>query len=255
MNAYSLTLVCLVGLFHLFYAVAIWRKDFSVIDICWGLGHLIPLYFSLTFSSHIELRQIFVSAIVFPWALRLSMYIQYRSIGKGEDHRYKKMREGYGEKANIKAYVNIFWLQTILLYVISLPILFINLSPKSGSSYWDYIGFVISICGLLIESIADWQKHIFKKSNPNKLITTGLWKYSRHPNYFGECLVWWGVFLMSVGAQVWQLCIFSPLFLTFLLLKVSGVSMLEKSYVSREGFEEYKRKTSSFIPWFPKEQR
>lgn len=247
-------------MFHLFYAVALFKKDFGVIDIAWGIGHLVPLCVGLIFNPVLSLRQILVSLILLLWACRLSGYIFLRSQKKPEDFRYNEMRRSYGNRANLLAYIRIFWFQTIILYVLSLPVLWIISIEQSDFVLSDYIALGVSLIGLTIETIADSQKNQFKKNknNKEKFIQSGLWKYSRHPNYFGESLYWWGFFFFSFnlslgGLPLWSVAWFSPLVLTLFLLFFSGIPMLEKKRENDKKFIEYKKRTSAFIPLPPRE--
>ena len=241
-------------LFHLTFLIAVKKKDFGVIDVIWSLSFfLIYLVAHLNTELTNSLRVNFIGVIVGIWSIRLAGYLFYRLIKKGkEDFRYAAWREEWGEKANSTAYVRVFWLQTILSLVIASPLVFIHLYPEKAQSlnFIDIIGLVIAISGVFIEALADQQKNAFKKNpeNKNKFCQVGLWKYSRHPNYFGESLVWWGIFLVTINFVPVYLTVWGPLIINFFLLKVSGVSMLEDSYKSRPGFEEYKKTTNRFIP-------
>jgi len=240
--------------FHLFYFVALIKSDFSVIDTAWGMGFVVVTLSLLFQTPVLTSQQILLTTMICAWALRLSLYLHFRNVKKGEDFRYRQWREEWGDKANLIAYFKVFWLQAIILLCVSSIIPILWFSSSEGISPWDYLALLIFCFGLFAEAIADYQMNQFKKNEKNKgqLCLVGLWKYSRHPNYFGEILVWWGVFLLSISNQQWMWAWIGPFLLTLLLLKVSGIPMLEKKYEGRADFEEYKRKTNALILWFPK---
>jgi steroid 5-alpha reductase family enzyme len=187
----------------------------------------------------------------------LSGYILYRAIKKGkEDFRYAAWRAEWGAKANQTAYIRVYMLQLVLSLIIASPLILIfNFSDqKPFGTVLDVVGLSLWIIGFLFEAVGDYQKNKFKsiKENENKFCNIGLWKYTRHPNYFGEALLWWGIFLISINIVPFYYAVWGPLILHFLLVNVSGVAMLEESYKKREGFLEYKSSTNRFIPWFKK---
>jgi steroid 5-alpha reductase family enzyme len=191
---------------------------------------------------------------VFLWGVRLSSHILRRNFGKPEDYRYANFRKAWGKSYFLRSFIQLFMLQGVLMYLISVA----NIQGQSQATLTLYplllIGIVVYLLGLGLESIADSQlrKHIAKPENKGKLIRTGVWKYSRHPNYFGESIVWWGVYLVSValGAPLWT--IFSPMLITLLVRYVSGVPMLEERLKRYAGYETYVAETSIFIPKLPK---
>ncbi|MEA2020392.1 MAG: DUF1295 domain-containing protein [Patescibacteria group bacterium] len=237
------------------FIVATLRKDNSVADIAWGLGFIVVTYTAFLTKGQVTLREILSLTMVTLWALRLATHIYLRGRGRDEDFRYKKWREQWGEKALVYSYFQVFILQGFLLLVIATPLLLIH--STSGRSFWisDLLGLIIWVVGFSFESLADWQLYKFKKDpdNKGKLLTTGLWKYSRHPNYFGEVLLWWGVFLLALAHPYGLVSIIGPLAITILILKVSGIPLLEKKMEGNAEFEEYKKKTSVFVPLPPKD--
>jgi steroid 5-alpha reductase family enzyme len=190
------------------------------------------------------------------WGLRLSVYLAWRNIGKGEDFRYREFRRHYGEERYWWiSYFQTFLLQGILMWLISAPLLGAQYGPAEQSlTILDYAGIVIWIIGIIFEAGGDWQLARFKSnpSNKGKVLNTGLWHYTRHPNYFGDAAVWWGFALFSVSAGSY-LPVLGSLLMTALIIKVSGVALLEKTLKSdKPGYDSYIRRTSAFIPWFPK---
>lgn len=251
-------LIVLFIFFNIFFAIAVYKKDFSIIDIAWGLSFFVIYLVSYsTSNSTPTLRIHIVGALVAIWSLRLSGYILYRAIKKGkEDYRYAAWRKDWGEKANQKAYVRVYMVQMILSLIVASPLVLIfhyNPNENFGTAL-DFLGLALWIIGFLFESIGDFQKDRFKsiKGNEKKFCRIGLWQYTRHPNYFGEALLWWGIFLIVINNTPFYYALWGPLFLNVLLIKVSGVAMLEESYEKRDGFEDYKKTTNRFIPWFKK---
>ncbi|HDP99981.1 MAG TPA: DUF1295 domain-containing protein, partial [bacterium] len=189
------------------------------------------------------------------WGLRLAIHIFLRNKGKPEDFRYRNMRERWGSKAGIKSYTHVFLLQGFLLLLIAYPVIIVNQHHQYEITPFDLLGITLWIVGFLFEVIGDWQLKRFikyKKCESNQILKTGIWRYTRHANYFGESLVWWGIFFIVLSVPNGWWAIFSPVLITFLLLKVSGVPLLEKKYQDNKEFQYYAKKTNKFIPWFPK---
>jgi steroid 5-alpha reductase family enzyme len=186
------------------------------------------------------------------WGLRLAIHIYSRNKGKAEDFRYKAWREQWGKWFLVRSYFQVFLLQGLFLFLISLPVILIN-QHTTALSFLDFLGIAVWIIGFYFEVVGDWQLSQFVRepSNRGKIIETGLWKYTRHPNYFGEVVQWWGIFLMAISLPNGILTIIGPLTITILILFVSGIPMLEKKYEGRADFEDYKRRTSAFIPLPP----
>jgi len=252
-------LIYLFLFFNFIFMIALIKKDFSVIDIAWGISFFLIFITLYTAEYHIDSMRIkIIGFLVFIWAARLSGYIFYRSLKKGkEDYRYANWRKQWGAKANQIAYVKVYMLQMILSLCIASPLILIFKfdDNKPFGNVWDFLGLSLWGIGFLFEAIGDYQKNRFKshKENKDKFCNVGVWKYSRHANYFGEACLWWGVFLISINIVPFYLAIWGPLLLNILLLKVSGVAMLEESYEKRPGFKEYKQTTRRFIPWLPRE--
>lgn len=238
----------------LFFFLAQMLKDNSIVDIAWGLGFVVVAWFSFFYFSNIYFRKILMLCLVSLWGLRLAGYILIRKRGKGEDFRYQAFRKKWIRFFRLKSYLYIFIFQGFILMIIALPIILVNASPATQVQVFDVLGMVLFTGGFLFETIADYQKHSFKKKSENKdkLMITGLWKYSRHPNYFGESTLWWGIGIISLSVKMGWLGMLSPVLITFLLIFFSGIPLLEKRYASRKEFQNYRSKTSKFFPWFPK---
>jgi len=238
-----------------YFFIAMRIKNNGIVDIAWGGGFILISLSNLMMAEIITLRQIIVSVFVLVWGIRLISHIYSRNHGKPEDFRYRKMRERWGIKADIRSFTHIFMLQGVLLLLIGYPLMLVHLFPGPGFTLFDGAGIFIWILGFTIETVSDLQLYRFiqvKKSKENPVITTGLWRYSRHPNYFGEALLWWGIFLLLLSVPNGFSAVFGPVLITFLLLKVSGVPLLEKRYAEDPYYQKYAEKTSIFIPWFPK---
>jgi steroid 5-alpha reductase family enzyme len=229
-------------------------KNNSIVDFAWGLGFLLVALYNFIMKEQIYIQDVIFLVLIAVWALRLAIHIFIRNYKKPEDFRYLKWRREWGKYFVIRSFFQIFMLQGVLLFIVSLPII-VGFSGNSKTAGWLFIpGILIFLTGLLFEAIADKQLADFKKdpSNKGKIITSGLWRYSRHPNYFGEFILWVGIFVMSLGMNMDPITVVSPILMFILLNYVSGVPLLEKKYANRADFEEYKKKTSVFFPWFPK---
>ena len=256
-----LTLFLQAALIVLFSMTLLWGlsvliKNVSIVDIFWGLGFVIVNAFYFFSLEEMYSRPVLLLVLVSIWGLRLSIYLAYRNLGKEEDFRYQEFRARYGvNRYWWVSFFQVFLLQGGLILIISLPLLGIMFYTKSNELIWlDYLALIVWIIGFLFESIGDFQLTKFK-NNPNnkgKILDKGLWKYTRHPNYFGDTLVWWAYALFCVSAgSYWP--ILGSLIMTFLIIKVSGVSLLEKTLkIKKPGYEEYIRKTNSFFPWLPR---
>jgi steroid 5-alpha reductase family enzyme len=200
------------------------------------------------------LKSLIIFLLISAWAFRLFFYLLKRNRNTGEDFRYQQWRKEWGEKANSIAYVRVFWLQTVLSLAIFYPVIFILYYTPADWEVFDLISLTLFVLGLVIEIVADGQKFAFKSNpaNKGKLLDQGLWAFSRHPNYFGESLLWWGFFGFSLSAGTSFFNFWGPALLTFFLIKVSGVAMLEKAKENDPEYQEYRQRVSSFIPWFPK---
>jgi len=238
------------------WMLSVYLKNASIVDIFWGLSFVIVSAFYFMVSPDISARKIITMILVVIWGLRLSIYIFWRNIGKPEDYRYQAFRKKYGEKRYWWfSYFQVFLLQGFLVWLISAPLLAINyFAEENPFGVFDVLGILVWLIGFTFEAGGDWQLARFKKNpeNKGKLLTNGFWKYTRHPNYFGDAAVWWGFAILSVASGCY-LPVLSALLMTWLIVKVSGVSMLEGTLKNtKPGFEDYINKTSAFIPWFQK---
>jgi steroid 5-alpha reductase family enzyme len=235
------------------FAIAVYKKRNDVADIAWGIGYiLICGYLFYTYPA--TKISMLLYALVTIWGLRLSIHIYSRNKNKTEDFRYKAWREEWGKSFYMRSYLQVFLLQGLFLLIIISPVIHVavQLPVKWNSITW--IGLSCWLIGFCFQAAADWQLSVFKSTQKNKglIIQTGLWKYSRHPNYFGEILMWWGIFIITIPFTNSFYFIVSPLTITLLLAFVSGVPMLEKKYKGNPAFEDYKKRTSVLIPLPPR---
>ncbi|MBN2096614.1 DUF1295 domain-containing protein [Candidatus Peregrinibacteria bacterium] len=234
------------------FVVAMIKKRNDVADIAWGLGFIV-LTLSLLWLNPVTIRMLVISALVFLWGSRLAIHIYLRNRHKKEDFRYQKWREDWGKWFIPRTFLQVFLLQGFFLLLIATPIVITSASCCTGLNWLDAAGVLIWLVGFFFETIGDYQLSQFlKKKNHDEILTSGLWQYTRHPNYFGEVMQWWGVFLVGLSASYGWYGLIGPLTITFLILKVSGIPMLEKKYKGNKKFEEYKKTTSAFFPWPPK---
>jgi steroid 5-alpha reductase family enzyme len=236
------------------YLVAQSIKDNSIVDIAWGPGFLVLTATLLVYTENYSYQSLLMLAIIAIWALRLSVHIFLRNKGKPEDFRYANWRKEWGKKQAWIAFYKVFMLQGFVMIVISLPVItFFNISNITFSIL-NYLGILVFLAGFIFETVGDFQLSQFKKKEQNKgrIIESGLWKYTRHPNYFGEAVVWWGIFLIASGSGFEYLSIISPIVITLLLRYGSGVPMLEEKYKNRSDFREYAAKTPVFVPFIGK---
>jgi steroid 5-alpha reductase family enzyme len=201
-----------------------------------------------------ETRKILLLTMVTIWGLRLSIYLAWRNLGKGEDFRYQKFRKDFGEHRYWwYSFFSVFLLQGILMWLISAPLLGAQFYASNSLGILDYTGISIWIIGFIFEAGGDIQLARFKANptNKGKVLDTGLWHYTRHPNYFGDAAVWFGYGLICLSAGSY-ITVFGTILMTALIIKVSGVALLEKTLnTTKPGYREYVRRTSAFIPWFP----
>jgi steroid 5-alpha reductase family enzyme len=230
------------------------KKKHDFLDIFWGLGFILAAAVSWLLGSK-PASGLLMTLLVFIWGGRLSFYLARRNIGKPEDFRYQAMRDRWKKRFELVMFLRMYLLQFALSGIIGFPIVYVNLQGAKGPDFFTWLGFLVWLNGFAFEVVGDEQLRRFKlkPDSKGKLMTTGLWAWTRHPNYFGEALTWWGLFLISLTGDFGRFwLIFSPLLITFLLVYVSGVPMLEKKYEGRADWEAYKKRTAIFIPRPPK---
>ncbi|OJG98139.1 hypothetical protein RV18_GL003456 [Enterococcus termitis] len=241
--------------FTLLFFWAQYLKNNSIVDLAWGIGFVIVGWTGYLIMPAKTRVSTIIVLLVTIWGVRLFIHLAKRNIGKPEDYRYVNMRKRWGTHfAKLKAYLNVFVLQGVLLLVVSLPILLVVTGSSDKFNWWNGLGIVVWLIGFGFEVVGDYELTKFKrnKNNKGKLLTTGVWSLTRHPNYFGEALSWWGIFLISLNQtrNIWGFI--GPLTITLLLLFVSGVPLLEKKYKDRPDFLAYAAKTPKFVPFIGK---
>ena len=230
-------------------------KNASIVDIVWGLGFAITSWVLALAIDGDSTRQILLAFMVGLWGVRLGSYLAKRNLGHGEDWRYKAMRKKKGANFGLISLVTVFGLQGALMFIVSLPVMFGNSDSTPGVGPIAVVGIMVWAVGFLFEAVGDWQLARFKRdsSNAGKVMQSGLWSLTRHPNYFGNALLWWGIGIVGAETGSGIVGFIGPVVMTFFLLKVSGVPMLERSLNKRrEGYAEYAARTSMFIPRLPK---
>lgn len=254
-NMYLQVALLLLVYFSSIFVLAQILKNNSIVDSFWGPGFLIVALYTFVKSDTSGIKSFLVTAFVAFWAIRLFVHITIRNWNKPEDYRYVNMRKKWGTKFPLlKAYVNVFVIQGVLLFVIANTIVSANTQSIQRLNLINILGVIVWIVGAYFEVVGDKQLSDFKKdaSNKGKLMTNGLWQYTRHPNYFGEATMWWGIFFITISSISQLYMIISPVTITYLLIYVSGVPLLENKYKDRKDFKEYSKRTNKFFPWFPK---
>ncbi len=240
----------------LVWLLSLLKRDVSILDIFWGLGFVLLSCFYRSLGPEIADRHWLLLALVTIWGFRLALYLLWRNWGHEEDARYQAMRAYRGENFWWMSLFTIFFLQGVLIWLIAMPLFVVQLS--GGPPLWTWTDVIGVLCwgiGFFFETVGDWQLARFKANpaNRGRVMSTGLWAYTRHPNYFGDAMVWWGYFLLvsAVPGSLWT--IISPVIMTVLLLKVSGVALLEQTITERRpDYRDYITRTNAFIPWFPR---
>ncbi|MFM7391174.1 MAG: DUF1295 domain-containing protein, partial [Actinomycetota bacterium] len=233
------------------WSVSLLRRDASIVDIVWGLGFVLVAWAAKFVSGASGAGNWLLLVMVTVWGLRLAGYLAKRNLGKGEDFRYRAMRRKHGERFAIVSLYTVFGLQGALMFIVSLPLTLGQRETDSGAGFIALLGFIVWAIGLYFEAVGDAQLAKFKRDprNEGQIMDQGLWALTRHPNYFGDSLVWWGLAIVgaSQGAGLWAFL--GALVMTVLLVRVSGAAMLDRLLAKRKpGYAEYMERTSGFIP-------
>jgi len=238
------------------WLLSLLKRDVSIVDIFWGLGFVGLSWFYRALGPEVTARHRLLLALVTIWGFRLALYLLRRNWGHDEDPRYQTMRAYRGANFWWMSLFTIFFLQGALIWIIAMPLYVVQLSASPPLWMWtDVLGLLFWSIGFFFETVGDWQLARFKANpaNRGRVMSTGLWAYTRHPNYFGDAMVWWGYFLLAfaVPGSLWT--ILSPVLMTVLLLKISGVALLEQTISERRPeYRDYITRTNAFIPWFPR---
>jgi steroid 5-alpha reductase family enzyme len=233
------------------FIISLITKRNDIADIAWGLGYItITIYLILTTNPQ-TLNTVLYQLVIL-WGLRLAIHIYSRNKNKKEDFRYKKWREEWGKTFYIRSFLQVYLFQGLLMLVIISPLILTS-KANSAVTALSYVGILVWLIGFFFESVGDYQLSKFiETKKKGEIMTKGLWKYTRHPNYFGEVTMWWGIFIISSQINWSPLLLISPLTITFLILFVSGIPMLEEKYKDNPEFKKYKKRTSVFFPLPPK---
>lgn len=250
MNYYLTLGLILFVYMSLWFVVSLVKKRNDVADVAWGLGFVLISWTSFFLVDYSGPREILINILVTIWGLRLAWHIHTRNKGKSEDYRYLAWRKEWGQWFYLRSFLQVYLLQGLLLFLIVLPVLVINKNSEATLGVLDFLGVLVWLLGFYFEVVGDAQlvRFIKNPANKGKLMQSGLWAYTRHPNYFGEVVQWWGIWLVALSVPNGAFAIIGPLTITTLILKVSGIPMLEKKMAENPEFVEYKKKTSIFIP-------
>jgi len=247
-------LVAVMIAMALLWLLSLALRDASIVDPFWPWGFVLVGATYAMASGRWGSRVVVVLGLLTAWALRLGLHLLRRNRAEGEDPRYRAMRDRHGSAFGRVSLFTVFWLQGVILWLVSAPVLGAVLGDR-GWSPLGAAGLLTALVGISLEAVADGELRRFRADpdNRGRVLDVGLWRYSRHPNYFGNAVLWWGIYLIAVEAgAAWT--IFGPMLMTALLLWVSGVRLLERGLRStRAGYAEYARRTSAFVPWFPGE--
>lgn len=259
LNVSVTILAAVAALMTLGWLVSLVARNVTLVDSLWGLGFVMTAWLTFSLTEGYEGRRWLVAVLVTLWGLRLSLHLGMRNWGQGEDPRYGKWREGSRGRFWLVSLFKVFWLQALFLWVISMVVQVPLASALPARlTLLDWAGALVWFIGFAFESAADWQLYRFKADPRNQglVMNRGLWRYSRHPNYFGECLVWWGMFLIALSVPGGWWTAISPILVTLVLVKMTGVPITEQHTMERRpGYRDYVRRTPKFIPWFPHQSR
>ena len=240
--------------YYCVFAIAVVRKRNDIADIAWGMGFILVALIGLVLMGNVSDRYLLTFFLVLLWGARLGTYIFFRNRKKGEDWRYQAWRKKWGKWWEIWAYLHVFLVQAWLLLIVAVPIIWLAAYGWQPLNYFDYLAVIIWTTGFLFESLGDYQLSRFKANPKNRgqVMQTGLWAYTRHPNYFGEFLMWWRIIGLTLSVPEGLMTIVGPMTITYLLTRVSGIPMLEKKYANNPDYQDYQRRVSPFVPLPPK---
>ncbi len=234
------------------WLVSLPLKNVSIVDIVWGAGFVLVGWVSYALGDGVDSRKALLAVMVTLWGGRLAVYLFIRNHGKGEDPRYVAMRKRRGDAFAIQSLFTVFAVQGVLMWIVSLPVQVGSVADQPTSlGPVELVGAILWAIGLFFESVGDFQLARFKRDEASKdrVMDQGLWRYTRHPNYFGDFCVWWGIGIVASATGVGLYALVGPVVMSFFLIKVSGVAMLERSIGKRRpGYDEYVRRTNAFFP-------
>jgi steroid 5-alpha reductase family enzyme len=260
--------LCLLIYLIIAFIVGTIKKNNGLMDVFYGPGYFVvalsSLILNIIFTNEVNIRQIIVTILVFIWATRLATYVFIRNRGKPEDYRYQAMRERWKTNIVFKSFFRVYFFQGIVIFIVCFPVWFINISSNPTiESFLDFfgvtlwLGAIIWLIGFLFETIGDYTLYKFlqKPENKGEVMDRGVWKVSQHPNYFGEVTQWWGIYIIAIATPFGFITILGPIFITYMIIKVSGIKLLDKRFEKDDKYGAYKQRTSVFFPWFPKKNK
>jgi steroid 5-alpha reductase family enzyme len=241
------------------WVISLIHNNVTIADSLWGLGFVLIAWLTFFITDGFIVRKIILTLLVTFWGLRLFIHMRTRNRGKGEDPRYAQWREKHGPNFWIISLFKVFLIQALFQWVIAFGVQFGQIpATPARLTFFDFAGIMIWTTGFIIESTADYQLSAFIKNpvNKGKIMNAGLWRFSRHPNYFGESLMWWGIFVIVLSTPWGVWTAISPLLITYTLLKITGVTLMEEmEFSDNPEYQEYVSTTRAFIPWFPRNQK
>ena len=248
------TLAVVLTTLFVLWLLSVAKRDASIIDPFWGTGFVLVVWTAFALNRHESLRSLLLAVLTTIWGARLSLFLLCRNWGHGEDRRYQAMRVQHGQRFWWVSLISVYLLQGIIWWFVALPIQAAVVTASAAPLSWlDAIGVALWATGVFFETVGDWQLARFKAdpANAGRVMDRGLWRLTRHPNYFGDFCVWWGVFLIAASSGAWW-TVLSPLVMSVLLLKVSGVTLLEKTITERRPeYAAYQARTNAFFPGPP----
>ena len=255
MEPLLISLAVLLSFMSVLFVIGMVTKNNAIADVGYGVAFMVVITATVVQFPQTILPTLIVALLPFIWGLRLALRIYMKNKGKPEDFRYRAWREAWGKTFVIRSFLQVYMLQGLVVFAVALPVLLAIVYPSTPIGSVILLGLGMWIVGFFFEVVGDWQLARFIKNpaNAGKLMTGGLWQYTRHPNYFGEVTLWWGIWLVALSVPYGSLAVIGPLTITVLILKVSGIPMLEKKMATHPDFVDYKKKTSVFVPWFRKD--
>lgn len=250
------SLGAVLAVFFVLWLISLKVRDASIVDMVWGAGFVLIAWIAYFLGDGAPARKLLMTGMVTLWGLRLSAYLVWRNWGKGEDYRYQAMRKEQGDRFPISSLWRVFGLQAFIMWLVSFPAQAAQMAPQpSNLGLLDFVGLGVFAIGIFFEAVGDAQLARFKgnPANAGKVMDRGLWRYTRHPNYFGDFMVWWGIYFVALSTISAWWTFFGPALMSFFLMRVSGVPMLERSLrAKRPDYEAYIQRTSAFFPRPPK---
>lgn len=254
MNSFLLSAMFILVYFLVVFAIGQKLKNNAVVDVAWGLGFVLIAWLNSLVLGIGTFSRLIMLLLISVWGLRLSYHIFKRNHKKPEDFRYQQMRAKWKGNQALNALLKVYLLQGAIMYVVALPIMFVFSTNIGGLTLLSTFAILLWVVGFVFEAVGDWQlkQFVSQPTNKGKIMTTGLWAYTRHPNYFGEAVMWWAIGMLALVHPIGIIALVSPMLITYLLRFVSGVPLLEKKYANNPEFLAYASKTSIFFPLPPK---